>query len=65
MESIDARTLPIRHQGKADTWIKQCAAACSASVDQMVTFLSREHGLTRQQVDGYLWQFCRDNQRIP
>lgn len=121
MESIDAQTLPIRHQRKADaflkgcrlihaegwdafkqrmrkdgrialaelpwmgpatsrhlataigledtekpdTWMKQCAAACSATVEEMVTFLSREHGLTRQQVDAYLWQYCRDNQRIP
>ena len=60
-----ALALGIEDTEKADTWIKQCATACSASVDQMVTFLSREHGLTRQQVDGYLWQFCRDNQRIP
>lgn len=60
-----ALALGIEDTEKADTWIKQCAAACSASVDQMVTFLSREHGLTRQQVDGYLWQFCRDNQRLP
>lgn len=50
---------------KPDTWMKQCAAACSATVEEMVTYLSREHGLTRQQVDAYLWQYCRDNQRIP
>lgn len=60
-----ALALGIEDTEKADTWIKQCAAGCSATVDQMVTFLSREHGLTRQQVDGYLWQFCRDHQRIP
>ena len=60
-----ALVLGIENTEKADTWIKQCAAACSATVDQMVTFLSREYGLTRQQVDGYLWQYCRDNQRFP
>ncbi len=121
MESIDAQTLPIRHQRKADaflkgcklihaegweafkqrmrkdgrialqglpymgpatnrhlamiigledtekpdTWMKQCAAACSATVEEMVTFLSREHSLPRQKVDAYLWQYCRENQRIP
>ena len=121
MDSIDARTLPIRHQGKADaflkgcktihrqgwhvfkerlrerrrfalmelpylgratsqhmalalgiedtekadTWLTQCAAACSASVDEMVTYLSRVYGLTRQQVDGYLWRYCRDKRRVP
>lgn len=60
-----ALALGIEDTEKADTWIKQCAAACSASVDQLVTFLSKEHGLTRQQVDSYLWRFCSDNQRIP
>ena len=60
-----ALTLGIEDTEKADTWLKQCAAACSATVDQLVTFLSREFDLTRQQVDAYLWQYCRDNQRLP
>ena len=50
---------------KADTWMVQCAEECSASVDQFVTFLARESGLTRQQVDNYLWQYCRDHQHLP
>lgn len=60
-----ALALGIEDTEKADTWIKQCAAACSGTVDQLVTFLSREFGLTRQQVDAYLWQYCRDNQELP
>ena len=60
-----ALALGIEDTEKADTWIKQCAAACSATVDQLVSFLSREFGMTRQQVDVYLWQYCRDHQRMP
>ncbi len=60
-----ALILGIEDTEKADTWIIQCANACSATPDQMVTFLAREHGLTRQQVDAYLWQFCRDHQQVP
>lgn len=50
---------------KPDTWMKQCAAACSATVEEMSIFLSREHGLDRSEVDAYLWEYCRRNQRIP
>lgn len=50
---------------KADTWMVQCAEECKATVDQLVTFLARESGLTRQKVDNYLWQYCRDHQHIP
>ena len=60
-----ALALGIEDTEKADTWIRQCAAACSATVDEMITFLAREYALTRQQVDNYLWQYCRDKQRVP
>ena len=60
-----ATAIGLEDTEKPDTWMKQCAAACSATVEEMVTFLSQEHGLTRQQVDAYLWEYCRDNQRIP
>lgn len=60
-----ALALGIEDTEKPDTWIRQCAAECSATVDEMVTFLSKEHGLTRQQVDAYLWQYCSDHQHLP
>jgi len=60
-----ALALGIEDTEKPDTWIKQCAAKCSGTVDQMVTFLSEEYGLRRQQVDAYLWQYCSENQRVP
>ncbi|MDE0265318.1 MAG: hypothetical protein OXJ37_23155 [Bryobacterales bacterium] len=60
-----ALALGIEDIEKADTWIRQCAAKCSATVDQMVTFLSSEYRLTRQRVDAYLWHYCSDNQRVP
>ena len=60
-----ALALGIEDTEKADTWLKQCAAACSSTVDELVTYLSREYRLTRQQVDGYLWRYCRDNRRVP
>ena len=60
-----AMVLGLEDTEKADTWIMQCADACSATVDQMVTFLSGEYGLKRQEVDGYLWRYCLDNREIP
>ena len=60
-----ALALGIEDTEKPDTWIMQCAAKCSATVDQLVTFLSSEYGLTRQRVDAYLWQYCRDHQQVP
>ena len=60
-----ALALGIEDTEKPDTWIIQCAAKCSTTVEQMVTFLSTEYGLSRQRVDAYLWQYCRDNQRVP
>ena len=60
-----ALALGIEDTEKPDTWIRQCAAECSGTVDEMVTFLSKEYGLTRQQVDAYLWQYCSDHQHLP
>ena len=60
-----ALALGIEDTEKPDTWINQCAEKCSGTVDQMVTFPSDEYGLTRQRVDAYLWQYCRDHQQVP
>ena len=60
-----ALSLGIEDTEKADTWLKQCAEACSSTVDEMVSYLSREYRLTRWQVDGYLWRYCLENQRVP
>ena len=59
-----AMVLGLEDTEKADTWMKQCADACSATVDQIRTFLSREYGLSRQKVDGYLWRYCFDKRGI-
>ena len=60
-----ALVLGLEDTEKCDTWLKQCATACSASVSGLVTYLSREYGLTRQQVDYYLWKYCSDHQALP
>lgn len=61
-----ALALGIADTEKPDTWMKQCARKCSATtVEEMVTFLGRAYGIKRQEVDAYLWQYCRDNQRVP
>ena len=60
-----ALALGIEDTAKPDTWMMQCAAKCSATVGEMVTFLSTAYGLTHQQVDAYLWQYCRDKQSVP
>lgn len=60
-----ALVLGLEDTEKCDTWLKQCATACSASVTELVSYLSREYGLTRQQVDNYLWKYCSDHQALP
>ena len=60
-----ALDLGIEDTEKRDTWMIQCAEKCSGTVDQMVTFLSKEFGLTRHEVDAYLWQYCSENKRVP
>ena len=60
-----ALSLGIADTEKPDTWMKQCARKCSATVEEMVTFLATAYGMKRQQVDAYLWQYCRDNNRVP
>lgn len=60
-----ALALGVEDTEKPDTWMLQCAAACSTTVEQMVTFLSSEYGLSRQRVDAYLWQYCRDHKQVP
>lgn len=60
-----ALVLGLEDTEKCDTWLKQCATACSASVPELVTYLSRKYGLTRQQVDNYLWKYCSDHQTLP
>lgn len=56
-----AKITGIEDTEKPDTWIVQCADKCSATVDELITFLSKEYGLKRHQVDSYLWQYCRAN----
>ena len=60
-----ALVLGLEDTEKCDTWLKQCATACSANVAGLVTYLSGEYGLTRQQVDYYLWKYCSDHQALP
>lgn len=60
-----AKILGLKDTEKSDTWIKQCAESCDAPVEQLITFLSMEYGLTRGQVDSCLWRCCRDNQKLP
>lgn len=60
-----ALVLGLEDTEKCDTWLKQCATACSVSVAGLVTYLSREYGLTRQQVDYCLWKYCSDHQALP
>ena len=60
-----AKILGIGDTEVPDTWIKQCAGACDATVKQLFTFLSGEYRLTPGQVDSYLWRYCSDKQKLP
>ena len=60
-----ALVLGLEDTEKCDTWLKQCAAACSASVGELVTYLSEEYGVSRQRIDYYLWKYCSDHQSLP
>ena len=60
-----AMYLGLQDTEKCDTWLQQCAKECSATVPDLVTFLTKEYGLTRLQVDYCLWKFCSDKQELP
>ncbi len=60
-----ALLLGLEDTEKCDTWMVQCAEECNTTVGRLVTYLSEEYGLRRQQVDYYLWKYCSDNQELP
>ena len=60
-----AMYLGLQDTEKCDIWVKRCAKRCSATVPELVTFLSSEYDLTRLQVDYYLWKYCSDKQALP
>lgn len=60
-----AMYLGLQDTEKCDTWLVKCAEECSATVPELVTYLSQEYGLTRLQVDYCLWKYCSDKQVLP
>ena len=55
-----AKNIGLADEAKPDIWLVRAADACSASVQELVTFLSDKYGLSRHAVDVILWRYGAD-----
>ena len=55
-----AKNIGLVDAAKPDIWLMRAANACSASVDELVAFLSRHNRISRHMVDVALWQYGAD-----
>ena len=60
-----AKSIGLADTAKPDIWLRRCAKECSTNVENLVSFLSDEYNMTKYEVDGILWDYCRTNQKIP
>ena len=54
-----AKNIGLADVAKDDVHLERCAKICSATVDELVSFLSEEYGMTKHKVDAVLWEFFR------
>ena len=55
-----AKNIGLVDEAKPDIWLVRAAKECSASVDELVTFLSKRNQMSRHVVDVTLWQYGAD-----
>lgn len=60
-----AMVIGLEDTAKDDVWLVRCAEACSMTVGQLVSYLSKEFDETKQRVDAVLWEYCEEFQEIP
>ena len=60
-----AMTTGVEDTAKDDVWLVKCATECNASVESLAEYLAAEFDLKKWCVDGTLWEYCRQNKKIP
>ncbi len=56
-----AKNIGLKDKPKPDRWLTRAADYCSTTVDELVTFLGKEYGMSRHAVDVVLWRHGADN----
>jgi len=56
-----AKNIGLVDEAKPDIWLVRAADICSASIEELVIFLSEKYGMTRHVVDIILWRHGADN----
>jgi hypothetical protein len=55
-----AKNIGLADEAKPDIWLVRTADACSASVQELVAFLSDKYGISHHVVDVILWRYGAD-----
>jgi len=55
-----AKNIGLSDEAKPDIWLVRAAESCSASVEELVAFLSDKFGMSRHAVDVILWRYGAD-----
>lgn len=54
-----AKNIGLEDTAKADVHLERCAEECSATVEELVSFLADEYEMTKHLVDAVLWEYRR------
>lgn len=54
-----AKNIGLEDTAKADVHLVRCAEECSATVEELASFLADEYGMTKHKVDAVLWEHRR------
>lgn len=54
-----AKNIGLEDTAKPDVHLVRCAEECSATVEELVSFLADEYGMTKHKVDAVLWEYRR------
>jgi hypothetical protein len=56
-----AKNIGFIDEAKPDIWLTRAAELCNATIDDLVTFLSKEYCMSRHVVDVVIWRHGADN----
>jgi hypothetical protein len=56
-----AKNIGFMDIAKPDIWLVRAAESCNTTVDELVTFLSNEYGISHNAVDVVLWRHTSEN----
>ena len=54
-----AKNIGLEDTAKPDVHLVRCAEECSATVEELVSFLADEYEMTKHKVDAVLWEYRR------